>query len=222
MNGNYTFKITVCFILSVVTLSFMSCYSALQTAKTRDGFGFTTGLYRYEVLYHWKNQWEDHYFLVLTPSFGRAARKNKTGIEGRLKLLTDAVDKDGESPFWWVSEELKIQAHKNKYLDWALIFEFWLYYPGSFSIIISKDINKLLTPYAQYKLLSGSYLLEERDYKSGLLSTLNLGTELNITRNISVLLEIEKFLTQKWLNDREMTRYSLGVNFHFPLRKKHK
>jgi len=52
MKGNYIFKIIVCFILSVVSLSFMSCYSTLQTAKTRDGFGLTTGLYKYEVLYH--------------------------------------------------------------------------------------------------------------------------------------------------------------------------
>jgi hypothetical protein len=220
MKENYTDKICTCLVLSILMLIFMSCYSTLQTAKTRDGFGFTTGVYRYEVLYHWKNQWEDHYFLVLTPSFSRAAQKNRTGLEGRLKLLTDAIDKDGESPFWWVSEELKIQARKNKYLDWALSFEFWLYYPGSLSLIISKDLNKLFTPYAQYKLLAGSYLLAERESKSGLFSTLNLGTEINLTRNISVLLEVEKFLTRKWLNDREMTRYSLGVNFHFPLRKR--
>lgn len=219
MKGISTIKLYLCFVLSLLTLIFMSCYSTLQTAKTRDGFGFTTGVYRYEVLRHWNNQWEDHYFLVLTPSFGRAAQENRTGLEGRLKLLTDAIDKDGESPFWWVSEELKIQAHKNKYLDWALSFEFWLYYPGSLSLIISKDINKLFTPYAQYKLLAGSYLLLERESKSGLFSTLNLGIEINLTQNISVLFEIEKFLTQKWLNDREMTRYSLGANFHFPLRK---
>jgi len=157
--------------------------------------------------------------LVLAPSFGRAATKNRTGLEGRLKLLTDIIDKDGETPFWWVSEELKIQAHKNKYLDWALTFEFWFYYPGSISLILSKDLNKFFTFYAQYKLLAGLYVLAERDSKSGLGSTLNLGTEINLTRNISVLFEIEKFLTKKWLNDREMTRYTLGVNFHFPLRK---
>ncbi|MDH4222472.1 MAG: hypothetical protein OEV55_02915 [candidate division Zixibacteria bacterium] len=219
MKETCTTKLYFYFILCIIMLVFLNCYSTLQTAKTRDGFGFTTGVYRYEFLRHWYNRWEDHYFLILTPSFGRTAQKNRTGLEVRLKLLTDAIDKDGESPFWWVSEELKIQAHKNKYLDWALLFEFWLYYPGSFSLIISKDLNKIFTPYAQYKLLSGSYLLEDRDYKSGLLSTLNFGTEINLTRNISVLLEVEKFLTQRWLNDREMTRYSLGVNLHFPLRK---
>jgi hypothetical protein len=214
-------KMSAYFFVSIFTLISLSCYSTLQTAKTRDGFGFTTGVYRYEVLRHWNNRWEDHYFLVLVPGIGRAVQENKTGLEARVKLLTDIIDEDyKEDPLWFVSEELKIQARKNKYLDWALSFEFWLYYPGSLSLIISRDINKLFTPYVQYKLLAGSYLLEERESKSGFFSTLNLGAEINLTRNISVLLEVEKFLTRKWLNDREMTRCSLGANFHFPLRKR--
>ncbi len=198
----------------------LSCFSSLQTAKTTDGFGITTGAYRYEFLRHPSNQWEDHYFLIIAPSIGRAATERRLGLEGRLKLLTDVIDKDGESALWFPTEELKVQAYKNKFIDIAFTAEFWIYYPGAFSIILSRDINKFLTFYGQYKMLAGPYLLSERDFEQHLMSTLNLGTEINLNRNISVLFEIEKWLSEKWLIDRELTRYSAGVSFHFPLQKK--
>ena len=217
MNHTKTF---IYLFSSILIISSLSCFSSLQTAKTTDGIGLATGLYRYEVLRHWNNQWENHYFLVLAPSIGRPAKENRVGIEGRLKLLTDIVDKDGETPLWFPSEEFKIQAHKNKYIDFAFSVEFWLYYPGSISVLVSKDINRFFTLYGQYKLLAGPYVLSERDFKTDLISTLNFGTEINLTRNISTLFEIEKWLSKEWFNDREMTRYAVGVNFHFPLNKK--
>lgn len=214
-------KTFIYLFLSILTLSSLNCFSSLQTAKTTNGIGLTTGLYRYEVLRHWNNQWENHYFLILAPSIGRPAKENRVGIEGRLKLLSDIIDKDYEAdPLWFVAEEFKIQARKNKYIDFALTAEFWLYYPGSVSVLVSKDLNRFFTLYGQYKLLAGPYILSDRDYKQHLMSTLNFGTEINLTRNISALFEIEKWLSKEWLNDREMTRYTVGVNFHFPLSRK--
>ncbi|MFH0931767.1 MAG: hypothetical protein V1890_07500 [Candidatus Zixiibacteriota bacterium] len=212
-------KTFIYLLLLVFIISSLSCFSSLQTAKTTDGIGLATGLYRYEVLRHWNNQWENHYFLILAPSIGRSAKENKVGLEGRLKFLTDIVDKDRE-PLWFLSEELKIQAHKNKYIDFALTAEFWFYYPGSISVLVSKDINRFFTLYGQYKLLAGPYILSDRDYKQHLMSTLNFGTEINLTKNISALFEIERWLTREWLNEREKTRYAVGVNFHFPLSRK--
>jgi len=213
-------KTPIYIFFSILIITSLSCFSSLQTAKTTDGFGFTTGVYRYEFLRHSDNQWKDHYFLILAPSIGRAATKNRMGLEGRLKFLTDVIDKDGESALWFPVEEFKIQAYKNRYIDFALTTEFWLFYPASLSVIASKDINKYFTLYGQYKVVGGLYVLSIRDSETGLTSAITFGTEINLTKNISTLFEVERWLTKEHLLDREKTRYSLGVNFHFPLSKK--
>jgi len=219
MKVNDTVKSLICLLFTLSILSSLSCFSSLQTAKTRGGFGLAAGVYRYEVLRHWKNHYENHYFLILAPSIGKVAQKNKSGIEGRLKLLTDVIDKDSEG-LWFVSEELKLQIPKNKLLDFSFAGELWFYYPGSLSILVSKDLNKIITLYGQYKLIAGPYLLSEGDFKRDIMSTVNLGTELNLTKNISALFEMEKWLSKEWINEREKTRYAVGMNFHFPLGRK--
>jgi len=207
-------------LFSIVACSSLSCFSSLQTAKTTDGFGFTTGVYRYEYFSHSNNRWEDHYFVILAPSIGRTAKENRLGLEARLKLLTDVIDKHGLPALWFPVEELKIQAYKNRYIDFALTTEFWLLYPTSLSMIVSRDINKYFTLYGQYKLVSSLYVLSLRDSESGFTSAFTFGTEINLTKNISTLFEVERWLATEHLLEREKTRYSLGVNFHFPLSKK--
>jgi len=192
----------------------------LQTAKTTDGFGFTTGIYRYEFLRRSDNQWKDHYFLILAPSIGRTAAEHRLGLEGRFKILTDAIDKDGEPALWFPIAELKVQMYKNRYVDLALTTEFWVFYPATLSMIISRDINEHFTLYGQYKLMSTFYVLSLRESESGFTSAFTFGTEINLTKNISTLFEVERWLASEHLRDREKTRYSLGVNFHFPLSKK--
>jgi hypothetical protein len=213
-------KTLIYIFFSILIITSLSCFSSLQTAKTTDGFGFTTGVYRDEFLRHTDNQWKDHYFLILAPSIGRAATENRMGLEGRLKFLTDVIDKDGEPALVFQIEELKIQAYKNRYIDFALTAEFWLFYPASLSVIVSRDINKYFTLYGQYKVVGGLYVLSIRDSETGLMSAVTFGTEINLTKHISSLFEIERWLTREHLLEREKTRYSLGVNFHFPLSKK--
>ena len=219
MKKNYLRNFILLFF-SILICSSLSCFSSLQTAKTTDGFGITTGVYRYEFLRHSDNQWKDHYFLILAPSIGRAATRNKMGLEGRLKFLTDVIDKDGERALWFPIEELKIQMYKNRYIDLAVTTEFWVFYPASLSVIVSRDINKHFTLYGQYKVVGGLYLLSIRDSETGLTSAITFGTEINLTKNISTLFEVERWLSTEHLLEREKTRYSLGVNFHFPLSKK--
>lgn len=204
---------------SILIITSLSCFSSLQTAKTRDGFGFTTGVYRYEFLHGSDNHWEDHYFLILAPSIGRTATERRLGLEGRFKILTDAIDKDEEHALWFPVGELKIQAYKNRYIDYALAAEFWLFYPTGLSVIVSRDINEHFTLYGQYKLMSNFYVLSLRESETGLTSAFTLGTEINLTKNISTLFEVERWLASEHLSEREKTRYSLGVNFHFPLSK---
>jgi len=213
-------KTPIYIFFSILIITSLSCFSSLQTAKTTDGFGFTTGVYRYEFLRHWDNHWEDHYFLILVPSIGRVATERRVGLEARFKFLTDVIDKDGESALWFPTEEFKIQAYKNRYIDFALTTEFWLIYPSNLSVIVSRDINRYFTLYGQYKLVGSLYILSERDTESGLMSTITFGTEINLTKHISTLFEVERWLTREHLLEREKTRYSLGVNFHFPLSKK--
>lgn len=206
-------------LFSVLIPCSLSCFSSLQTAKTTDGFGFTTGVYRYEFLHGSDNHWEDHYFLILAPSIGRVATERRVGLEARLKFLTDVIDKDGEPALVFQIEELKIQAYKNRYIDFALTAEFWLFYPTSLSMIVSRDINKYFTLYGQYRLVSSLYVLSLRESESEFTSAVTFGTEINLTKNISTLFEVERWLTKEHLLGREKTRYSLGVNFHFPLSK---
>lgn len=206
--------------ISALLLFSLSCFSSLQTAKTTDGFGFTTGVYRYEFLRHSDNQWKDHYFLILAPSIGRVATERRVGLEARFKFLTDVIDKDGEHALWFPVQELKIQAYKNRYIDFALTAELWLFYPTSLSVIVSRDINKYFTLYGQYRLVSSLYVLSLRESESGFTSAFTFGTEINLTKNISTLFEVERWLATEHLSEREKTRYSLGVNFHFPLSKK--
>ncbi|MCJ7457573.1 MAG: hypothetical protein MUP17_01105 [candidate division Zixibacteria bacterium] len=213
-------KTLIYIFFSILIITSLSCFSSLQTAKTTDGFGFTTGVYRYEYFRRSINQWEDHYFVILAPSIGRAATRNRMGLEARLKLLTDVIDKDGEHALWFQLEELKIQAYKNRYIDFALTAEFWLFYPSGLSVIVSRDINKYFTLYGQYRLVSSFYVLSLRDSESGFTSAFTFGTEINLTKSISTLFEVERWLATEHLLEREKTRYSLGVNFHFPLSKK--
>jgi len=207
-------------LFSILIPCSLSCFSSLQTAKTTDGFGFTTGVYRYEFLRHSDNHWEDHYFLIFAPSIGRTATEHRLGLEGRFKILTDAIDKDGESALWFPIAELKVQMYKNRYVDLALTTEFWVFYPASLSMIVSRDINKYFTLYGQYKLMSSFYILSLRESETGLTSAFTLGTEINLTKNISTLFDVERWLATEHLSEREKIRYSLGVNFHFPLSKK--
>jgi len=216
----YLIKTPIYIFFSILIITSLSCFSSLQTAKTTDGFGFTTGVYRYDYFSHPNNRWEDHYFLILAPSIGRGATERRLGLEGRLKFLTDAIDKDGESALWFQIEELKIQAYKNRYIDFALTTEFWLIYPTSLSMIVSRDINKYFTLYGQYRLVSSFYVLSLRESETGFTSAFTFGTEINLTKNISTLFEVERWLASEHLREREKTRYSLGVNFHFPLSKK--
>lgn len=213
-------KTLIYIFFSILIITSVSCFSSLQTAKTTDGFGFTTGVYRYEFLRHWDNHWEDHYFLILAPSIGRVATERRVGLEARFKFLTDVIDKDGEHALWFPVQELKIQAYKNRYIDFALTAELWLFYPTSLSVIVSRDINKYFTLYGQYRLVSSLYVLSLRESESGFTSAFTFGTEINLTKNLSTLFEVERWLATEHLSEREKTRYSLGVSFHFPLTKK--
>jgi hypothetical protein len=120
---------------------------------------------------------------------------------------------------WFPVQELKIQAYKNRYIDFALTAELWLFYPSSLSVIVSRDINKYFTLYGQYRLVSSFYVLSLRESESRFTSAFTFGTEINLTKNFSTLFEVERWLTREHLFEREKTRYSLGVNFHFPLNK---
>ena len=213
-------KTLIYIFFSILIIASLSCFSSLQTAKTRDGFGFTTGVYRYEFLHGSDNHWEDHYFLILAPSIGRTATERRLGLEGRFKILTDAIDKDEEPALWFPIAELKIQMYKNRYVDLALTTEFWVFYPATLSMIVSRDINNYFTLYGQYKLMSTFYVLSLRESETGFTSAFTFGTEINLTKNISTLFEVERWLASEHLREREKTRYSLGVNFHFPLSKK--
>jgi hypothetical protein len=204
--------ILICMLLSPVFL-LSGCFSTLQTAKTSDGFSFTSGLYTYtNATYHQtKRSYEDHYLLILMPRYGRAATERKVGLEGGLRIVSDVVDHyEREKPFWLFMEEFKLQVPKNKNLDLSFGVDFYLIYPGSIYFIASKDLSRIFTLYGSVELFGGLYSITLGENENGFYPKITLGSEINFYKNFSALVEMEK-----WFNTsddlRESIRFAVGV-----------
>lgn len=204
--------ILICLLLSPVFL-LSGCFSTLQTAKTSNGFSFTSGLYTYtaERYSYPKSYYENHYLLVLMPRYGRAATERKVGLEGGFRIVSDVIDhNEWEKPFWLFLEEFKLQFHRNRYLDLAWGIDFWLVYPGSVYLLASKDLSKIFTPYGSVELFGGLYSITLGDNENGFYPKITLGSEINFYKNLSTMVEMEKwFITGQ--NLRESIRFAVGV-----------
>ncbi|MGB2697552.1 MAG: hypothetical protein WBD28_06805, partial [Candidatus Zixiibacteriota bacterium] len=94
----------------------------------------------------------------------------------------------------------------------------WLYYPGSFSVLLSKDLSPKFTLYSELKLVGALYDLSERDEIFGFRPKGTLGTEINLIRNLSLLFEIESFFN--YYHDYKLdTRFNAGVCLKLPYRE---
>lgn len=189
------------------------CFSTLQTAKVEDGFSFTGGVYTYAVERYGypKSHYEDHFLFILMPRYGRAATERRMGTEIGLRLLTDLVDegKVGE-PFAILLGEFKLQIPKNKYLELALGLDFYFFYPGSIYLLASKDLSKTFTLYGSGELFGGLYSFAMEENETGLYPKVTLGTQMSISKNVSVLAEMEKWFYSEW-DWRENLRLAAGL-----------
>ena len=205
-------------ILSLLSVS--GCFTTLQTAKTTDGASFTAGIQRYQVKkekFHpiYEKQYESYHLLVFMTRFGRMATRNKVGWDFGLKFLTDKIDHGNYDPVGFFSEEFKVQFPRKLPVDLALAAELWLYYPGSFSVLLSKDLSPKLTLYSELKFVGALYDLSEREKNFGFRPKGTLGTEINLIKNLSFLFEIEK-LFNHYHDSKLDTRLSAGVCLKLP------
>ncbi|NIM99258.1 MAG: hypothetical protein GTO24_14610 [candidate division Zixibacteria bacterium] len=194
------------------------CFSTLQTAKVEGGFSFTSGVYTYAVEKYGypKSHYEDHFLFILMPRYGRAATERRMGTEIGLRLLTDMVDegKVGE-PFAILLGEFKLQIPKNRYLELALGLDFYFFYPGSIYLLASKDLSKTFTLYGSGELFGGLYSFAMEENEIGLYPKMALGTQMSISKNVSVLAEMEKWFYSEW-DWRENLRFAAGVKVVSP------
>jgi hypothetical protein len=215
------------YILSIfLTLSLLSvsgCFTTLQTAKTTDGASFTTGIQRYHVKeekFHpaYEKHYKSYHLLVLMARFGRMATRHKVGWDFGLKFLTDKIDHGDYDPVGFFSEEFKVQFPRKLPFDLALAAELWLYYPGSFSILFSKDLSPKFTLYSELKFMGALYDLSERDEIFALRPKVTLGTEINLIRNFSFLFEVERIF-HHYDDSKLATSLNAGVCLKLPYRE---
>lgn len=204
----------ICLVVLIVCACLVSgCFSTLQTAKVEDGFSFTSGVYAYAVERYGypKSHYEDHFLLILMPRYGRAATERRVGTEIGLRFLTDLVDKGrvGE-PFGILLGEFKLQVPKNRYLELALGLDFYFFYPGSVYLLASKELSNTLTLYGSGELFGGLYSFATEENETGLYPKVTLGTQMSISKNVSVLVEMEKWFYSEW-DWRENLRFAAGL-----------
>jgi hypothetical protein len=200
-------------VLLFSAFSFSGCFSTLQTAKTTNGFSFTSGLYNYSTKEYRdsKSFYEDHYLLILMPRWGRRATETRIGLEGGARFISDAIDRyEKEDLLWILSEEFKLQIPRNRYLDLAFGAEFWWFFPGSISIFASKDLGKTFTPYGRMEFFGALYNITLREREDGFYPKLTLGSEINFHKNFSALVEIERWF-DTGESSRENTRFAAGI-----------
>lgn len=213
--------IFICILVFTVFL-LSGCFSTLQTAKTSDGFSFTGGLYSYTIEKHSypESRYEDHYLLILMPRYGRAVTQRKFGLEGGLRLVTDVIDHyTWEKPVWLMGEQFRLQIPRNRYLDLSFGVELWGIYIGSVSVFASKDLSKNFTLYGSGEIFGGLYSITLGENETGFYPKLTLGSEINFWKNLSALVEIERWFNTGW-NSRENIRFAAGVKVVPAKRKK--
>jgi len=206
--------LTCVLLFSAFLLS--GCFSTLQTAKTTSGFSFTPGLYTYSTKKYrdHKSFYEDHYLLILMPRWGRRATETRVGLEGGVRFISDAIDRyEQDEHLWILSEEFRLQIPRNRYLDLAFGAEFWWFLPGSFSVFASKDLGKTFTPYGRMEFFGAFYNITLGEREDGFYPKFTLGSEINFHKNLSALVEIER-----WFNtgesSRENTRFAAGIKVY--------
>jgi hypothetical protein len=201
----------VIFIFLTCLLS--GCFSTLQIAKVEDGFSLTGGVYTYtaEMYDHPNYHYENHFLLILMPRYGWPAKEKRWGFEGGIRVVSDWIDPDyPQDPVWLFLDEFKVQIPKNRHLDLAFGADFLLIIPGSVYILASKDVNETLTLYGGLELFGALYSLTLGENEAGFFPKVTLGSEINLYKNLSALVEMERWFATGW-DPWENTRFAVAM-----------
>jgi hypothetical protein len=184
-------------LLLVGILLLGGCHSAcFQTAKIRDGTNATFGITKMAGA---ENPDISDYSIFVKGEVGREARRSRFGYSLALTFIAPArnryrntftaSDRDVEMfPNEWagVFPELKLEVPRYLPVDFALDLRFIGYLPERAAMLVSWDAADFLTPYGSLS------------YNVAVAPELTLGTEVNVNRRLSVLLE---YVT--WLADHD-------------------
>lgn len=177
----------------VAALISSGCLTTFQTAKTVNGLALTGGVQLRPSYYG-----GTHQAFVLMPRVGFDARQDRPGVDlgVRLTVFPEKVRSSRHWPTWvGVSEDVKLQLPKNGFADIAFDAEFWLHYPVSGSVLLSKDLDSKLTLYGECELLGSLDI-----FSGDAVVKVTGGAEVNLSRHLSMLWEVEH-----WLSERDET-----------------
>lgn len=210
-----SFKLTVIILLLFVCFYPIACFSAPQTANTTDGGTFTFGIYELSTKkriwvspsYQRKSHYENHYHIIFMPRVGAKATPKQFGIDFGFDLATEEPPPDGGLPMVLLGEDFKLQIPKNRYVELALDLRFWWIYPSDLCFIISKDLSKSFTLYGKGGWSNRSYIIPREEDMNRVISMLTLGAQINLDKNVSFLVEAEKWFNKEW-DKRESLRFA--------------
>ncbi len=137
-----------------IFLVFITCGTMLETAKTANGINVGVGI----GAYPWKIEEEKFGYtppyLYLTGMFkyGVRATKKSPGVDLGyrvyiLGLSHKGLEYDLIENLALSSWDIKMQIPENPYMDFAFQIEFWGLSPVQFSLILSKEAKRKVTPF---------------------------------------------------------------------------
>jgi hypothetical protein len=202
------------------------CHSAcFQTAKSRDGTNATFGITKIHAA---ENPDISDYSIFVKGEFGREARRSRFGYNLGLTFIIPArnryrntftvSDRDIEMfPNEWagIFPELKIQMPRYMPVDIALDLRFIGYVPERAALLMSWDAAAFLTPYGSLS------------YNVAVAPELALGTEIGVSRRLSLLVECTTWLADHDYPDdftgtalKRPYSFGLGLSYNWPRPRK--
>jgi hypothetical protein len=204
------------------SLLLAGCHSAsFQSAKIRDGVNTVVGVTR---LSRDVNPDISDYSVFIKGEIGWAARRRRFGyslgltavapFKNRYRDLFASQEIDlGTFPNEWagVLPEFKLQFPRALPVDITLDLRFMTFMPERVSLLASRDFTAAFTLYGSYS------------YTTAIGDLLSVGSEINITRKVSILVE-----SSIWMSEHEYPadfsgtppRYphtvGVGFSYHLP------
>lgn len=195
-------KICFLLLLSVITLVTHGCFTNFQTAKTVEGTSLTAGWQRIRR----EDHWADYY--VFMPRFGRAARRGGFGYDVGIRAVLGHNPENKKPVMPTLLEDFKLQLPKNRVADLAVDAEFWGIFPMNLSVLLSKDLWGMVTPYCEFEAKGILLNLHWEEDWTIYMPSLIYGLELKLSKNSSIYIEGER-----WLREELEKNLLFGVAF---------
>jgi len=186
------------------------CFVTLQTGKIKPGPAFTVGYLTLPMENHKSS-------VILRPSIGLSAKKNRFGVEVAFPFYFEYEDWGNQKwcELWCISDEIKVQFPLNKWADVSVGADLLLYVPMSKFIIISKELNDVVSLYGEVRYITSPRLVES--WKEVKKYTIGLQLDSFFSKYLSLLTELN------WWNSpnpdypfrkENSVNFALGIILH--------